>query len=323
MPPPEYEPTLISYQYPSDDELEYAISIEQEAEVTLEGGPEEEMPPGPIVTATTLEGKINYQTSLGPDTGSITIRIVSDIEVTENRMSMGGVTVPAPPDAETPGLDTAFDLTLVVDEQGNVLEVSSDTLGEVAYLLGDESLFPTDSLGSQQVNQPFGPAFPDHPLEVGDTWTEQIEKEGPAGMGAIVTNAEHHLVEVETGAGRHILVVESVYRTEALEWDMSEFLQAMFYAFGEDPEGTNEEEAQPGLEGLSEVTMVISMAPSTTTEVIRFDTAAGLVIEGEYRISGGVTSNMAFPDENGEVTPLTSITTFEQTGAYRLISPAA
>ncbi len=325
IPPREYEPTLISYRYPSDNEVEYAITIEQEAEVTLvtfEGGPEEEMPPGPIVTATTLEGTISYQTSPGPEENTTTIRIISDIEVTENQMSMGGITIPTPPDAETPGLNTAIDITLVVDEQGNVLEVSSDALGEISELFGDESLFPTDLMGSQQMDQPFGPAFPDYPLEVGDTWTERTEEEGPAGMGAIVTTAEHHLVEVDTQGGRQILVVESKYQTEAFEWDMSEFLQAMFGAFGQDPEETTEEDAPPGLEGLPEITMIISMAPSTTVEVTRFDTDAGLVIGGEYQVSGGVTTNMAFPDENGDTNPIISTATFEQTGAYRLVSPA-
>ncbi len=323
IPPREYEPTLISYRYPSDDEVEYIISIEQEAEITLEGGVEEEMPPGPIVTATTLEGTISYQTSPGPEENTTTIRIISNIEVIENQMSMGGITIPTPPDAETPGLNTAIDITLVVDEQGNILEVSSDALGDISQLLGDDSLFPTDLMGSQQMDQPYGPVFPDYPLEVGDTWTERTEEEGPAGMGTIVTTAEHHLVEVETRAGRHILVLESEYRTEAFEWDMSEFLQVMFGAFGEDPEEPSAEDVPPGPEGLSEVTMVIGMAPSTTMEVTRFDVDAGLVIEGEYRVSGGATTNMAFPDENGDTNPIISTTTFEQTGAYRLVSPVA
>ena len=62
-----FEPTRLSYNYPSDGEVEYSISIEQQAEVQLEGGLAEGMPPGPIKVNTILAGAMSYAISPGPE----------------------------------------------------------------------------------------------------------------------------------------------------------------------------------------------------------------------------------------------------------------
>lgn len=312
-PVPEFEPMVLAYRYPASGEVSYQMSIQQEAEVTIEGGPPGETPPGPIGVSSTLEGTISYRTSPGPDEGATSIRILSDLELVENKMSMGGITMPSPPDGEAPGFETPIDITVIVDQQGNVVEVAGEAMGE---MFGGQSLFPTNSIGNQELNRPFGPAFPDHPLDVGDTWTEEIEQEGPAGMGTIVTTAEHRLVGVDTEEGRTILVVESEYRTDAFEWDMSELLTGMFGAFAE-------ELSEEGEEFAPEFTMLMSATPSTVVAVTRFDSEAGLVLTGDYQVSGGVTTNMTIPDETGEPTGIISTVSYDQTVTYQLINPAA
>ncbi|MCE2527579.1 MAG: hypothetical protein J4G00_08615 [Actinomycetia bacterium] len=275
--------------------------IEQQAEITLEGGPAEEMPPGGIQMATTLEGTISYQASPGPDENTTTIRITTDIKMIDNQMSMGGVIVPTPPHAEAPGFETPIDVTVVVDQQGNVVEFASEALD--GLLMGNGFL-PTASVGSQELNRPFGPAFPDDPVDIGDTWTERIEQEGPAGMGMIVTTAEHRLAGVDTEAGRTILVVESEYWTEA---------------FAE----LSEEEIPEGEDSFPEFTLLLSSAPSTVVAVTRFDPEAGLVVQGEYQASGGVATDMTIPDDTGEPAGIISSTSYDQTVTYQLISPGA
>ena len=321
--PRAYEPTLVSYRYPSTGELEYVVSMEQHSEVTLEGGPSEQMPPGAIEAATSMEGTISYQTSPGPTAETTTIRILSDLQITDTKVSMGGIALPTPADADIPGLpgvDTPIDVTVVVDEQGNILEFSSEALDEVLDLFGEDSFLPTDSLGVQQYDEPFGPAFPDHPLEVGDTWAERIEEDGPLGMGTIVTTAEHRLVGVDNLAGATILVIESEYRTEALEWDMGEILQNMFSAFaGEE----TDEGISATQEALSDVTMLVSMSPTTGVEVTRFDLDAGVVLEGEAQYQGEVTTQMTLPDGSGEMSPLVSTAIYEVTYNYRLNHPSS
>lgn len=316
-PVPEFEPAVVSYMYPSTGEIQYEMSIERKAEVTIEGGAPEEMPPGAIEMITTLGGAITYQTSPGSEENTTTIRIVSDFRLVENEMRLGGVTMPAPPDAEAPGFETPIDVTVVVDQQGNVLEVSSEVLDE---LFGGQSFLPNASVGSSELNRPFGPAFPDHPVDIGDTWTERSEQEGPEGMGTIVTTAEHHLVGVDEVGGRSVLVIESEYLTEAFEWDMSEFLQGMFGAFGDEP---GEKEATEGADQMPEFGLSVSAGPSTVTAVTAFDPQEGLVLQGEYQAQGEVTSSMTLPGETGDPTAIVSSVVYEQTVTFTLRDPAA
>ncbi|MCQ3805155.1 MAG: hypothetical protein OXC98_08060 [bacterium] len=314
---PQFEPTRLSYRYPAEGEIEYSLSIEQEAAITLEGGPAEEMPPGPIKMDTTLEGSTTYQISPGPDENTTTIRITTDIAMIDNEMSMGGISIPAPPDAQAPGFEAPIDITVVVDQEGNVLEFTSEALDSLG--LGG-SFLPTVTVGSQELSRPFGPSFPDHPVDIGDTWTERIEQEGPAGTGVIVTTAEHRLVEVETEAGRTILVIESEYRGEGFEWDMGELMQGMFGAFAGE---LSEEDAPEGEPDIPEFGLLVSATPSTTVAVIRFDPQTGLVMAGEYQASGEVTTDMTVPDETGEPAGILSSISYDQTVTYQLISPAS
>lgn len=312
---PEFEPILLSYNYPSSGELEYSIIIEQQAEVELEGGPAEGMPPGPIEMNTLLAGAISYGISPGPDEDTVSIRIVSDIQVVENEATMGGFSIPPSELGEAPGFETPIDITVVTDSQGNVLDISSEGFDD---LFGGMNLPSGSSVGNQHLNRPFGPAFPDTPLGLGDSWTERIEQEGP--FGTIVTDAEHRVVAVEGTEERPILVVESEYRTEAFEWDMSEMMSGLFGAFGEEPsEEDQEDQESPGL--LGDIQLLVSATPGVVHSTVRFDPGIGMVVEGEQQAQGEVTTSMTMPGDAGE--PFTIITgaKFDQQISFHLISP--
>ncbi|MDE0602631.1 MAG: hypothetical protein OXI56_12620 [bacterium] len=310
---PGFEPVRLSYNYPSDGELEYSITIEQQAEVELEGGPAEGMPPGPIAMNTILAGAISYTISPGPDEDTVSIRIVSDIQMVENEATMGGFSIPASELGEAPGFETPIDITVITDLQGNVLDMSGEAFDD---LLGGMNFQSASSVGNQHLSRPFGPAFPDTPLGVGDSWTEQIEQEGP--FGSIITNAEHLVVAVEGTEERPILVVESEYLTDAFEWDMSEMMRGMFGAFAEE---LPSEEAQEGQDIFSDLQLLVTAAPGVVHSTVHFDPGAGLVIEGGQQARGEVTTAMTMPGDAGE--PFTIITgvKFDQQISFNLISP--
>ena len=225
----------------------------------LEGGPAEGMPPGPIEMNSILAGAISYSISPGPEEDTVTIRIVSDIQMVENEATMGGFSIPPSELGEAPGFETPIDITVITDSQGNVLDISSEGFDD---LFGGMNLQSASSVGNQHLSRPFGPAFPDTPLGLGDSWTEQIEQEGP--FGTIVTNAEHLVVAVEGSEERPILVVESEYRTEAFEWDMSEMMSGLFGAFGEEPsEETQEDQESQSIFG--DFQMLVSATPASYT----------------------------------------------------------
>lgn len=285
---------------------------------------EEELFTGPIETTSLLEGTLTYGISPGPEEGTITIRITSDLTLVESTTTVGGFTVPTPDDSEVPGLETDIDLSIVVDAQGNVLEVLSEGDNELGDLLSDGGLFP-DSWGNQPMERPFGPVFPDGPLEVGDTWSYRTEEGGLAGMDLVVTDAEHTLVDVEHQADRLILVIESAYRTGPFEWDISEMLQGLLGVFGGDlgDEDGGEQDATEIENAIPQMEVRLSVGPTTTSQVTRFDVDGGLVLEGESVDEGEVTTHMALPDGSGEIYPIVSTVSYVQTLTYRLISPAA
>ena len=312
---PGFEPVRLSYNYPSDGELEYSITIEQQAEVELEGGPAEGMPPGPIAMNTILAGAISYTISPGPDEDTVSIRIVSDIQMVENEATMGGFSIPASELGEAPGFETPIDITVIMDSQGNVLEVSSEGFDD---LFGGMNLQSASSVGNQHLSRPFGPAFPDTPLGVGDSWTEQIEQEGP--FGSIVTDADHLVVAVEGTEERPILVVQSEYRTDAFEWDMSEMMLGMFGAFAEED---SSEEGQEGAGLFGDIQLLVSATPGVVHSTVRFDLGLGLVIEGEQQAQGEVATSMTMPGDAGEPFTIITAVKYDQQTFFQLISPAA
>lgn len=310
---PGFEPTRLSYNYPSDGGIEYSISIEQQAEVQLEGGLAEGMPPGPIKVNTILAGVMSYTISPGPEEDTVSIRIVSDIQTVENEATMGGISIPSSELGEAPGFETPIDITITTDLQGNIIDMSSEGFDE---LFGGMNFQSASSVGNQHLSRPFGPAFPDTPLGVGDSWTEQVEQEGP--FGPVVTNAEHRVVAVEGTEGNPILVVESEILTEAFEWDMTEMMLGMFGAFtGELPS----EEAQEAQDVFGDLQLLVSAAPGIVQSTVRFDPGIGLVIEGEQQAQGEVTTFMTMPGDAGE--PFTIITgvNYDQSTFFQLIPP--
>ena len=311
---PGFEPARLSYNYPSDGGIEYSMSIEQQAEVLLEGGPAEGgMPPGPIKMKTILAGAMSYTISPGPEEDTVSIRIVSDIQTVENEATMGGISIPSSELGEAPGFETPIDITVTTDLQGNIIDMSSEGFDE---LFGGMNFQSASSVGNQHLNRPFGPAFPDTPLGLGDSWTERIEQEGP--FGSIVTSAEHRVVAVEGTEGNPILVVQSETLTEAFEWDMSEMMLGMFGAFAEEMPS---DEAQEGQDIFGDLQLLVSAAPGIVQSTVRFDPQIGLVIEGEQQAQGEVTTFMTIPGDADE--PFTIITgvTYDQSIFFHLISP--
>lgn len=299
------EPLILSYGYPAGGEIQYSISIGQRTSVELNEGDPEELPPDPIEVTSLLAGTLIYRTNPGLEEDTTSIRIYSDFHLVENEASMGGVAVPTTSVMEAaPGFEEPIDTTVVVDRKGNLLEFYIEA---IENLLGGENFLPNNSVGIQQLNRPFGPAFPDHPVAAGDVWTERLEQQGPDGL--IVTHGEHRLVAVEGTVRQPLLVIESEYQTETFEWDITEMLYGRFGALAENMTG----------EDVPAGELVINVTPGPVAVVTRFDPQLGLVVQGDYQTAGKVTTDMTILGATGE--PLTIITTteYEQGAFYELI----
>jgi len=176
-------------------------------------------------------------------------------------------------------------------------------------------------VGNQHLRRRFGPALPETPLGVGDSWTEKIEQEGP--FGSMVTDADRLVVAVEGTEERPILVVESEYRTDAFEWDMSEMMLGMFGAFAEEEPSEEGQEGQESPGFFGDIQLLVSATPGVVHSTVRFDPGLGLVIEGEQQAQGEVATSMTMPGEAGETFTIITGVKFDQQIFFQLIGPAA
>jgi hypothetical protein len=195
--------TVLAYSFP-EGAYTYDISYFEthHAESTGEGS----IVPGPDVS-TEAEGTLTYTVEAGPEAG--TKIVVVQANVTDLNLDCGHTTC-----AEDLELFRDIpELRHVVDSNGEfVRTLSPDTEeGWPALVLPDP--LPGANL-SAGLPFGFGPQFPDHPLDVGDTWTTSgprsaFWEDGPQ------FSAEHTVTGRETVVGRDTFVISSIYQTPA------------------------------------------------------------------------------------------------------------
>jgi hypothetical protein len=137
-------------------------------------------------------------------------------------------TVEDHPSGETQTIRVQADVTAANNLDGAIEDIPEvrfvvDADGEFVRALGPESfpgfVLPQPLPGSSlYAGLPFGfgPPFPDHPLEVGDSWTTT----GPRAVfveGGPQFTAEHKIIGEDEIAGRTTLIINSVYETPAFE----------------------------------------------------------------------------------------------------------
>jgi hypothetical protein len=318
------EAAALAYRYEPDTSLMYRLDLEQRIGMRAEGDQgafgDEELPLDADlrVSASTL---MTYEVYPGPDEGTSEITITAEFADVAVAGSVNG----EPFDPTEDDLDVReiapIEVTVVVDEQGNVLSVSG--ADDAAGLLGP-GLSGLQSLGAGDLGRPLGPAFPEGELAVGDSWAEERSEEGPD--GPIVTRTTHTVVASETLDGVPVLVIESVSETDAFELDMSEFFRALFEGFAGMAEGitgttsASETTVPPDLEEmLEQLVFTISLSPGRATAMTWFDPATGVVRKAEQKSVVSMTMTFRGPDDDtGELVGFTMEMDVDQTATYAL-----
>ena len=278
----------LSYRYP--EQMGYHISLE---EITTTEIPPltEDGDPDRSETSAFVEGVAIYRGGSDSDANTTTIQV--SVTITDGTDLDNLIDLPY-----------SMDLLLVVDQQGNLLQISSATAN-------DEEMSIVNALyRGTKFTWPLGPTFPDHPLHIGDTWTEQIEEPGWPGMEPIVTNVDHRLAAINREEDRTIAVIESQMQSEAIEYDLS---------------AQEEDEPSIGTDRSSNAepsrdTTTISIAPIIGSATYHFDLETGLLVGGEKKTLVDLIYRSIIYDENGEILFdfATSIST-EQRGTFQLI----
>ncbi len=317
----------LSYAYEDVETVEYLLSIDQTVAMHNDGDvPPDESGDLPVDVAihSVLEGPIRYETSPGPEPGTTRIRIVTELTDVSVEGTVDGVPADGTEGLDDVGAIAPIDVTVVVDDQGTIVSVDGDEFGDVSGFLGNQGTAGLGFVGNQQLGRPVGPAFPDQPVTIGDSWTEVTETEGPD--GPIVTTATHTLVATETVDGTDVVVVESSYETEEIEMDLGRLLRDMFTGLadgvGADPEMSPEDRAE--LEAaFEEIAFVIHVEPTMSTAVSRFSPDTGLVVSADVEVDAAMSMDVRVPDETGGVRSLTTEMTIHQSMRYELVGDGA
>jgi hypothetical protein len=195
-----------------------------------------------------------------------------------------------------PDLVEVPNLTIVVDEYGNLVSVDGEEVPEDLPFFGD----PFSNLGeftSGGLGGHFGPAFPDKPLAVGDSWSS-TESDEIDGLGpAMTVTSSYKVVGTETQDGHEIFVIEFNTETSEVVLDLGEMFQQLFDAFGE--LGLESGETTDTAAEIPEITFVITVAPSSANGTIWFDQKAGIVGQYAQDTTTSISMLMDLSDANG------------------------
>jgi len=299
--PPEAEAVAFVYSYEPGDHHDYAFTLDQTLEMTVDAEGEDgllgEEIPGDINVTTSIAGTVGYDIAAGPEPGTRQISISGSFDSLEIDGTVDGEPVQEGmiEEGTVPDLVEVPDLTIVIDEHGRLVSVDGDEVPDDLPFFGD----PFSELGdftSGGLSGHFGPAFPDEPLAVGDAWsfaqTEEIE-----GLDAAMSvDTTYEVTDTGTLNGHPVAVIEFTTETAEVVLDLGEMFQALFDAFGELGNETEDTTVE-----IPNMTFLITVAPSTATGTVWFDQEAGIVVRSLQDTATTISMLMEFSDSEGMV----------------------
>jgi hypothetical protein len=299
---PQAAPIVFTYSYEPGDHHDYAFALDQNLQMTVETEGDASLlgegPPEDINVTTSVAGNISYDISEGPEAGTREVSISGIFD----ELAIAGTVDGEPVDESmveegtVPDLVEVPNLTIVVDEYGNLVSVDGEEVPEDLPFFGD----PFSNLGeftSGGLGGHFGPAFPDKPLAVGDSWSS-TESDEIDGLGpAMTVTSSYKVVGTETQDGHEIFVIEFNTETSEVVLDLGEMFQQLFDAFGE--LGLESGETTDTAAEIPEITFVITVAPSSANGTIWFDQKAGIVGQYAQDTTTSISMLMDLSDANG------------------------
>lgn len=312
----------MSYSLAAGDTFVYAVEVVQTIDMTSEGEGgalaegEEELPAAAAVELT-ASGTFTFDVADGPEAGTYEVTITSDLTDVTASGTVDGEPIP---DDETPDFAAIepVSVTVIVDEQGNVIPESTDLEDPFAGMLGGMGSFGPGAVPGTQLGQFFGPPFLDEEVTVGDTWSTTFDTPGLAAE-PIKSSVTTTVTGTDSVDGFEVLVVESETVIDAFEFDLGQFFLGLFTGFIPD-DATEEEQAE--LDALVEnLRFVMSFEDSRSDSTTHFDAEAGLTRRFEVSSSSSIGMDVNFPDEEtGEMAGFVMEMSIDQTVSHTLVS---
>ncbi|MFZ0015035.1 MAG: hypothetical protein WAL25_13070 [Acidimicrobiia bacterium] len=322
------EAMLLSYSLEAGQSISYEAVMDQHIQLAVEGDPTalgeaeaagEDFPQQMDlnITGTTT---FTHSVADGPEPGTYAITITGDLSGLEFSGTIDGEPVS---DADTDLPDMAgmepVDVTIVVDEQGNIIPDESglpeDFFGGLGGMDMLSDIGPGAGAGTGQF---FGPPFTEEEVTVGDTWSETIEVPTMPGDDPITTTVESAVTGTEDIDGVETFVIETTSSTSAVEFDLADILIGFMTAFV--PEDASDEDLSE-IEALSEqLRFAFTVDPQIAAMTTWFDGAAGVSRQARVVSSTHMTMDINVPDdESGEMVEMAMDMSIDQDTTYHLL----
>lgn len=209
------------------------------------------------------------------------------------------------------------DVTLILDEQGNVIP-DEGSFGDLGGDLGALGGLGDMSAPGMDLGRWLGPPFTDGEVGVGDSWSETIESPMMLGEDPIVTQIDSVVSGTDTIDGATVFVIDTTSTTSAIEFDLADLLLGFFGAFITD-DASEEDVAE--FEAMAEVLKFLFSIDETVTEMTTwFDYEAGYARRVDLSMATSMVIDINMPDEeSGEMVAFGMDMAFVQEISYRLI----
>ena len=314
-------PAAVTYAYEPDTQLSYRMELNGTdwTRDASDGVPENSdielgLPDGELEIKTSAVIDQTYRIGPGPDDKTLEIYIASDL----TELSVTGdedldETLFGSPSS---ALDQIPPATVVVDEQGKVLEFAfSDSEVEASYESAEQALFGliqeqimSTYMTGANFDGPLGPVFPtDQLLAVGSVWTDETESR--IGDQTIATDYTHEITGVDELNGVEVVVIESTVTVGGFEIDLEDLVGSVMesaWADLDDPAGGrtfDEAELEAAAELIASAMAGTSLAFGATTaetttqmsyERVADGLISGFVQQAVTRMSGTLTAEVDF-----------------------------
>jgi hypothetical protein len=308
----------LSYSLQPGASLEFEVGIDQHIDMTAEGDGTalgEEDIPGEMSVDFTGTTTFTHEVGEGPEPGTYEITVTGDFSDLDISGTIDGEPLDA---ADLPDFTQMepVDVTLIVDEQGNVIPKDDEFGDFLGGGMGDLGDLGTPGMDPGRF---VGPPFTDEEVTVGDTWSETFETPGFLTGESITTEVASEVTATDTVDGFEVFVISTESTTSAIEFDLAELLLGFFTGFVPE-DATDEEMAE--LESLTEdLRFLFSIAETTSNLTTWFDAEEGLTRKADYVGGVDVVIDLNMPDEEaGEMAGLVVDLEMSQHVTYRLIS---
>jgi hypothetical protein len=318
---PSVEAVLLSYALEAGTTYEYEVDMDQTIEMTSTGDTSamgEDDLPGELEINMVGTADFTHTVSEGPEPGTFEVAIVGDFADMEFTGTVDGEPVD---ESDIPDMAQMepVDVTVIVDEQGNVIPDENEGLGgDMFGDLGGLDMLQSLGGGSAALGQFVGPPLSEEEVTVGDTWSKTIEIPTLPASDPMTTQIDSEVVGTEELDGTEVFVIDTTTTTSEVEFDLAQILVGFMTAFV--PEDATDEERAEMDALVEQLRFVISVDETTGELTTLFDPADGLTKQADYSNTTHMVMDVNIPDETtGDLAAFGMDLDITQDLVYRLV----